>query len=70
MDKQKWIIHIVSLFLTIVIMFFISRVIINNSAFITQQEKYLLSWNLMLLVLASFAAYLLYQREKRNRNSN
>lgn len=64
MRKQKWIVHILSLLLTIVMMFIISRVLVNNTAFIMQHKEVLPYVLVIILALAGFSVYLLYQIEK------
>lgn len=65
MGKEKLIVHFLILFLTIVIMFFISRIIASNSEFIMQHKEVLPYVMIIIWVLAGLSVYLLYRKEKR-----
>lgn len=64
MGKNKRIVHILSLFLTIVIMYFLSKVLLDHTEFITEHQDALPYILVIILILAGCAAYFLYQKEK------
>ena len=70
MEKQYRIVHFLSLFLTIIILYIIMRILETKTEFIIQHKEILPYVVVVVWVLAVFSVYLLYKQKIKQLKKN